>query len=57
MKQVKVLEGQFPDKLENKVNEFLNENNGKIKVCDIKFTCSDNRFRVIYAMVIYETIE
>ena len=58
MKQVKILDSNVTDDLETKVNEFLNENKGKIKVCDIKFTSSyDGRWDKIFVMVIYETIE
>ena len=58
MTQVKIFDDVVTSSLENEVNEFLNENNGKIKVCDIKLSSHYNgHLNRIYALVIYETIE
>lgn len=61
MTQIKFFENNDCNaSLEKSVNAFLNENKGKIKVCDIKFTPSilpQDLGKIITAIVIYETID
>ena len=53
MTQVKVFEGN----VEKYVNKFLEENDGKINVKDIKYAaCANNSYIRWSAMIIYETI-
>ena len=62
MTQIKIFAEKTPEmeKIENQVNDFLKENDGKIIVKDIKYTAeSPNQGNAIWkiwtAMVIYET--
>jgi len=56
MIQVKIFEGtvnNYYNNLDDKVNEFLKENDGRINVKDIKYILDDHNY--YSAMIIYET--
>lgn len=56
MIQVKIFEGtvnNYYNNLDDKVNEFLKKNDGRINVKDIKYILEDHNY--YSAMIIYET--
>ena len=59
MTQVKLFESNGYELIEEKINQFLQENANSIKVIDIKYTTyvpSERSICVWTAMVIYETL-
>ena len=62
MTQIKLFNAKTPkiEDMENKVNDFLAENDGKITVRDIKYTGEQSGNSSVWvnwtAMVVYDTI-
>lgn len=57
MTQVKFFKEYYPSKIEEVINQFLQENANSIKVIDIKYTTPNaTRSHDWTAMIIYETL-